>query len=86
MSAVRVLGALFALAGLVLMVAPALVSGPAPEGDTFAAIERRVVWGGLAGLGAFLVARTRLRPWTATVMWFVLYVTAGLLLARLVGL
>jgi len=86
MAPLRILGGLLAVAGLVLMCAPTLVSDPGPAADTFAAIERRIPYGGLAGLGALLVARTTLRPWVVSFASFVFWVTAGLLVARCVGL
>lgn len=86
MTAVRVIGALLALVGLVLTVAPTLAHDPGPAADTFAAIERRIPWGGLAGAGALLMARRALRPWQATIAAAIFWVTLGLLVARLVGL
>lgn len=86
MAPLRILGGLLAVVGLVLACAPTLVSDPGPAADTFAAIERRIPYGGLAGLGALLVARTQLRPWTITVASVVLWLTTGLLVARCIGL
>jgi hypothetical protein len=80
------IGALACLGGLVLVLAPTLVSDPGPAADTFEAIERRVRWGALAGLGALLLVHTRLRPWPTTVAMAVLMVTAGFLVARIIGL
>ena len=86
MAPLRLLGGLLVVAGLVLVCAPTLVSDPGPAADTFAAIERRIPYGGIAGLGALFIARTQLRPWTVTVASVVLWVTTGLLVARCIGL
>ncbi len=86
MAPLRILGALLVVAGLVLTCAPTLVGDPGPAADTFAAIERRIPYGGIAGLGALLVARTALRPWAVTLASFVFWVTTGLLVARCIGL
>ena len=86
MTPAQALGAPLVIAGLVLTLVPSLVgdSGPAP--NTFAAIERRIPWGALAGLGALLVARTQLRPLNISFAWLVFWATSGVLVARLLGL
>lgn len=86
MIALRVLGGCVAIAGVVLAIAPTLVSDPGPAADTYAAIERRVWWGAMTGFGALLVVRTRLKPWRITLAHFVGWVVAGFLLARVIGL
>lgn len=86
MSPWRVLGSVLLVVGLVLIVAPTLVHDPGPAANTFEAIERRIPWGGLAGLGALLIARTTLRPWRGTIASFAFWVTLGLLVARVAGL
>jgi len=80
------LGALMVVGGLVLVFVPVLVSDPGPAKDLFATIERRVRWGGLIGVGAFLVARSGLGPWRTTLLSFVFWIAGGYLLARFVGL
>lgn len=86
MTPLRIVGVLFAIVGLVLACSPTLAFDPGPAADTFEAIERRIPWGTLAGVGALLVARTKLRPWRVSIASFVLWVTAGILAARLIGL
>lgn len=86
MSLWRVLGSLLLVAGLVLMVVPTLVHDPGLAASSYEAIERRIPWGGLAGLGALLIARRTLRPWRATLASFVFWLTLGLLVARVAGL
>jgi len=83
---VRVIGLLIAIAGLVLAAAPTLISDPGPAADTYAAIERRVWYGAIAGFGALLVARTSLEPWVETAVAFVFWIVAGFLAARVIGL
>lgn len=82
----RVVGALLLIAGLVLAVMPTLVSDPGPAVDTFAAIERRIWWGGLAGVGLLFLARTTLKPWSVSFAHLVMWVVLGFLIARVIGL
>jgi cell division protein FtsW (lipid II flippase) len=86
MIALRILGALLVPTGFVLVFAPTLVSDPGPAPDVFEAVERHVRWGALIALGAFLIARTRMKPWTLTFAHAVLWVCAGYLVARLIGI
>lgn len=86
MVALRILGGLLAIAALVLAFAPTLVSDPGPAPDLFEATERHVRWGLLVGVGAFLVVRTKLRPFWITVLWLVFWLSAGYLVARLIGI
>ncbi|MGB1015062.1 MAG: DUF4345 family protein [Nannocystaceae bacterium] len=74
------------IVGGVLMTVPTLAHDPGPAADTFAAIERRIPWGGVLGLGLFVGFRPRPASWGATAMAFIWTVALGLLLARLVGL
>jgi hypothetical protein len=85
MSPLRVIGVLVTLFGLALAISPTLVHDPGPAADTFAAIERRVWWGALAGVGALLVTRTQLQPWHVTLAYVVMWLCAGFLAARLIG-
>ena len=86
MTPVRIIGLLIAVAGLVLAAVPTLVNDPGPAADTYAAIERRVWYGAIAGFGALLVARTSLKPWVETIAAFVFWIVAGFLAARVIGL
>lgn len=86
MTATRFIALLLVVAGAVLVVAPTLVHDPGPAANTFEAIERRIPWGGLLGLGALVLLHRNYKPWPNAVAGFVLWVVAGLLVARLVGL
>ena len=86
MTPLRVVGALLLIAGLVLAVMPTLVSDPGPAADTFEAIERRIWWGGLAGVGLLFLARTELKPWAVSFAHLVMWVVLGFLIARVIGL
>ena len=86
MLALRIVGGLIALAGLALAFVPTLVHDPGPAVDTYAAIERRVWWGAMSGLGALLVVRTQLKPWKITIAHFVGWIVGGFLVARAIGL
>jgi hypothetical protein len=63
---------------LVLATVPTLISDPGPAADSYEAIERRVWWGALAGLGALLATLPSVRPWSVAFVSFV----AGLYLRR----
>ena len=86
MRVLRSLGLLLVVAGVVLAAAPTLITDPGPAATSFDAIERRIPYGAIAGLGAFLVARTRLKPLLTSLAWLVLWAMIGLLFARVTGL
>ncbi|NRB38259.1 MAG: DUF4345 family protein [Pseudomonadales bacterium] len=82
----RTLPWLLAVTGLILMLMPTLVYDPGPASDTFAAIERRIIWGALLGAGLLLLAHHQLRPWRLTLANIAFWITLGITLARLTGL
>lgn len=86
MTALRAVGVLLVGGGVVLSIAPTLVHDPGAAPDLFEAVERHARWGLPVGIGALLVARTRLRPWSVTLVSAVLSVTLGYLLARIIGI
>ncbi|TNE51201.1 MAG: DUF4345 domain-containing protein [Deltaproteobacteria bacterium] len=79
-------GLILLLGGVVLTFAPTLVYDPGPAKDLFRTIERRIPWGGLAGLGLLFVLHTQWKPWQASVAALVCWATTGAIFARLVGL
>lgn len=85
MSAVTASGIVVAGLGALMSVFPGwfapLTGGPEPAVDTFEAIERRVRGGMVLGAGLVLIARTALRPWSATIASVLFYVLLGALLA-----
>lgn len=84
--ALRVLGGLVAVIGAVLTLVPELAHGPTTDLPLFETIELRIAPGGaLLGVGAFLLVRTRLRPWLGTLFCFAGVVVSGLLAARVLG-
>ncbi len=84
--ALRILGSLLIIAGVVLAYNPEIVSNsPVPE-DTFAAIERRIWWGLLIGAGILIIFHQQLLPWQMTLAAGVSAILFGLLIARLIGI
>ena len=82
----KALGVALAIVGVVLVANPELASSqPVPEG-VFEAIERRVWWGALIGLGVLFMFRHQLRPWLLTITATGAALTFGLLAARLIGI
>ncbi len=79
-------GLILLFGGVVLAFAPTLVYDPGPANDLFRTIERRIPWGGLAGLGLLFVLHTKWKPWLASVAAVVCWATTGAIFARLVGL
>lgn len=82
----KAIGSVLIVAGVVLAGNPELViDSPIPE-DTFEAVERRVWWGALIGLGLMLWCHRQLRPWMPTVAAASAALLLGLLIARLIGI
>ncbi|MEM7157623.1 MAG: hypothetical protein AAF799_32585 [Myxococcota bacterium] len=90
MSALRMVGVVMAVLGIVMAAFPGwfggLTGGPEPAADTFEAIERRVRGGMVLGVGLIFIARTELRPWSVTIASVLFYFMLGALLARVLGL
>ncbi|WOJ97239.1 hypothetical protein R0137_01370 [Congregibacter brevis] len=62
----KIIGGILIAGGVALVSNPELVSDkPIPE-DTFDAIERRIWWGLLIGLGVLLQFHYQLKPWAPT--------------------
>ncbi len=82
----RMIGVVLIFLGILLAVNPELVSHkPVPE-DTFKAVERRIWWGLLIGVGMLLQFHQQWLPWQATVSATGATLLVGLLIARLIGI
>ncbi|MFK7987570.1 MAG: hypothetical protein AB8I08_16240 [Sandaracinaceae bacterium] len=86
LSPVQILGAVVAVASLVIAFVPTLVFDPGPAPDLFEATERHVRWGLGTGLGAVFVVNRWRRPWSVLIAWIACCVSGGYLLARFVGI
>ena len=90
MSGFRIFGIVLAVAGIVAAVFPGwfgpLTGGPEPPADVFEAIERRVRGGMVLGVGLIFIGVTAVRPWSTSIPSAILYLMAGALAARLLGL
>jgi len=82
----QVVGFMLLLAGIILTYNPELVSSKPISEDTFRAIERRVRWGFLIGLGMLLMFHHQIKPYLFTVAALGMTLTLGALVSRLVGI
>jgi len=84
--ATRAAGLVFLIAGIIIVANPELITNnPVPE-DTFEAIERRIWWGLLIGLGMLLIFNQQWTPWLPTFLVTTVALLAGLLVARFMGI
>lgn len=84
--ATRVVGLLVLIAGIIIVANPELITKkPVPE-DTFEAIERRIWWGLLIGLGLLLIFNQQWSPWLPTLLITAVALLVGLLIARVIGI
>jgi len=82
----QVAGFFILLLGIILSYYPELFSSkPIPE-DTFRAIERRVRWGFLMGIGMLLIFHHQITPVLFTVAALGMTLTLGALIARVIGI
>ena len=84
--ALRIVGCTLVAAGVVLASNPELVTNKPIPSDTFEAIERRIWWGLLIGLGLIPLVHHQLRPWVPTLAATLSLLVFGLLVARLIGI
>lgn len=84
--AAKAIGALLAVAGLLLSALPGLVLELPPSQERFAAIETRTRFGALGGLGLGLSLLPGFSPWAWALANLAFWTTSGFVLARLVGL
>ncbi len=82
----KIIGFFVFAAGIVLAWSPELISSkPVPE-DIFRAVERRVWWGVLIGLGLIPFFHGTVKPWLPTIIAVGGALTFGVLIARLIGI
>ena len=82
----RLIGLLVLVSGFLMAWNPELVSSsPIPE-DAFKAVERRIKWGLMIGLGILLLFHHQLKPWLLTVSAVGASLTFGMLTARVMGI
>ena len=82
----QVAGFTLLLSGIILTYNPELVSSkPIPEG-TFQAVERRVRWGFLIGLGMLLIFHHQVNPYLLTAAALGMTLTLGALISRVIGI
>lgn len=86
MLAVKVLGAMLALAGLLLAMLPGLLVELSSGKDRFAAIETRTRFGAMGGLGVGLSILEAFSPWNYALAYLAFWTTIGFFAARVVGL
>jgi hypothetical protein len=86
MTPLRALGVVLAVVGLVLSLAPTLIHDPGPAADIFAAVERRIPWGGVCGLGLALLFYAQGRPLPKRAAVAAVWLIVGVLIARTIGI
>lgn len=79
-------GALLAVAGLLLSALPGLVLELPPNEERFAAIETRTRFGALGGLGLGLSLLAGFSPWAYALAYLAFWTTIGFVFARVLGL
>ena len=83
---IRAVGFIILIAGIIIVVNPELITKKAVPEDTFEAIERRIWWGLLIGLGLLLMFNRQWSPWLPVLLISAVALIAGLLAARLIGI
>lgn len=82
----QVVGFFILLLGAILSYNPELVSNkPIPQ-DPFQAVERRVRWGFLMGVGMLLIFHHQVTPFLFTLAGLGMTLTLGALIARVIGI
>lgn len=84
--AAKGIGALLAVAGLLLSALPGLVLEVPPTQARFAAIETRTRFGALGGLGLGLSLLPGFSPWALALAFLAFWMTCGFVFARVLGL
>lgn len=82
----KIVAGLLVIAGLVLAIYPELISNKPIPDSTFEAVERRIHWGYLIGIGVLFLIHFQLKPWQLTVAAAGTAITLGLFVARFIGI
>lgn len=82
----RLIGSAIILAGIALVSNPELIFDRPIPTDTFEAIERRIWWGLIIGVGTLLMFHHQLKPWLPTIAATLFSLVFGLLVARIIGI
>jgi len=82
----RLIGLIVIAMGLVITINPEWITQKSVPENTFDAVERRIWWGLIIGLGCLLMFHHTLMPWQATVAATLASLLFGLLIARLIGI
>jgi len=80
------LGVALMILGVTLVANPEIVSNKPVPNTTFEAIERRIWWGLIVGVGFLFLFHHQLQPWQLTLAAASSSLMFGLLLARLIGI
>lgn len=82
----QLLGLVFIAIGLLISYNPEMIiNKPIPQ-DTFQAVERRVWWGLIIGVGILLMFHHQYKPWLLTLAAAGASLTFGILVARFIGI
>lgn len=82
----RIAGGIIIAIGVALVSNPELVSNKPVPTDTFQAVERRIWWGLIIGVGTLFLFHHQLHPWMATIAATISSLLFGLLVARIIGI
>ena len=82
----RIIGSIVIVVGVVLVSNPELVSNKPVPDNTFDAVERRIWWGLIPGIGILLLFHHRIRPLKLTLAATLAALVSGLLVARVIGI
>ena len=82
----RGLGVLLILVGFVVSANPELIIQKPVPIDVFEAVERRVWWGLIIGIGLLLMFHHQVQPWLLTLAAAGVALTSGILVARFIGI
>jgi hypothetical protein len=81
----KIVGVILLCAGFVLAIKPDLFGKLATPFGSYQMIEKRVKWGMLIGLGGFMFVHSNWTSWGLLVLALLIFITLGIILARLIG-